>query len=437
MRMTTEELKSGWLHPRRVVRNAVAHRFSHSFTADPDVTDQAICSVREFGWRKCLTWPHDFASLPLANDAAFEWVCGEVERTDEAAPSHNLKWHLTVMLSLADIDIVERHRSRLLTLSALRPRERDAVLTRLDLATCPPAEVWRRLEQHCRMAAAGETFEDARIPEAELLLEPLARDGGASVAKVMEVLSQPAADGDGPADWLTGLMITLAGRLRVEDTAPLLWKLSAIDWDWYRGEAIEALKRIGTPAVAQLAREAYEQADWIGRLHAASIYSDLHTDETAAAITEALALEHDDNLRSYLGQAAAGHFDDRLVPVALSVMHEDFADPERAEIRERLVAFSHLSGYELPDRDAWEREADDLDRLASRVGDRPTGSLARLLLQVMAGDEDALDNRSFDAGGWGDAEPLVSRGAHTGRNAPCPCGSGKKYKRCCLPGGAA
>jgi tetratricopeptide (TPR) repeat protein len=24
--------------------------------------------------------------------------------------------------------------------------------------------------------------------------------------------------------------------------------------------------------------------------------------------------------------------------------------------------------------------------------------------------------------------------AKIGRNAPCPCGSGKKYKRCCLPG---
>ena len=25
-------------------------------------------------------------------------------------------------------------------------------------------------------------------------------------------------------------------------------------------------------------------------------------------------------------------------------------------------------------------------------------------------------------------------GRKIGRNEPCPCGSGKKYKRCCLPG---
>jgi preprotein translocase subunit SecA len=28
--------------------------------------------------------------------------------------------------------------------------------------------------------------------------------------------------------------------------------------------------------------------------------------------------------------------------------------------------------------------------------------------------------------------PLVRQGAKVGRNDPCPCGSGKKHKKCCL-----
>jgi preprotein translocase subunit SecA len=31
------------------------------------------------------------------------------------------------------------------------------------------------------------------------------------------------------------------------------------------------------------------------------------------------------------------------------------------------------------------------------------------------------------------AEPLI-RGPKIGRNDPCPCGSGKKYKKCCGKG---
>jgi preprotein translocase subunit SecA len=33
-------------------------------------------------------------------------------------------------------------------------------------------------------------------------------------------------------------------------------------------------------------------------------------------------------------------------------------------------------------------------------------------------------------------EPIRHRGARVGRNDPCPCGSGKKYKNCCLRKGS-
>jgi preprotein translocase subunit SecA len=30
-------------------------------------------------------------------------------------------------------------------------------------------------------------------------------------------------------------------------------------------------------------------------------------------------------------------------------------------------------------------------------------------------------------------EPIRNYGKRVGRNDPCPCGSGKKYKNCCMP----
>jgi hypothetical protein len=439
MRVSTEQLKRGWLHPRRVVRNQVATQFADAFTTDPDVTAWAIRGVQEFGWSRFLTWHHTFCRLPLATDAALEWVCGEVERTDEAAPSDNLKRHLAGMLSEAELPLLERHRDRLLAIPGLRPRERTAIETRLELVDCSPADAWRRLEDHCRMAAAGETFADAKIPEAELLLEPLVRAGTEGVARVMDVLQSPPpeSDGDDPAEWLTGLLITLAGRLRVAEAAPRLWDFLAIDWDWYQDEAAEALKRIGTPAVVELARATYPQADWSTRLRAASIFGVIRSDESAAAIEEALDGEQDDDLRVFLGQAAAAQLDDRLAPLASAVMQEDPDDPERGEIRERLVALSHLSGYELPDRDAWEREVDEYDDRLRLLGDPATSPLAEAFfqrLQAEAADDEDADPIDLDLGDRIDDDAnRIERGSVIGRNEPCPCGSGKKYKRCCLP----
>lgn len=437
MRVTTEQLKGGWRHPHRVVRNVVASHFTDIFTTDPDVTAHAIRGAQEYGWERFLTWGYRFARLPLADDAALDWVCGEIERTDEGAPSARLKAHLAKMLAAAEIAVVERHRSRLLSLPSLQPMERQALLTRLELVQCSPAESWRRLEDHCRMAAAGATSAEARIPEAKLLLEPLERDESESVARVLNVLRNPPPQGDGddPAEWLTGLMITLAGRFRIEEAAPLIWDLLAVDWDWYEGEALEALKRIGTPSVVQLARERYQQAGWDTRLDAVSVFAAIRCDESAAAIEEAVAGEKDDDLRSSLGVAAAAHLDDRLVPLALAVFHENPEDPERLDILEQLVAFSHLSGQELPGRDEWERDVDEYDDRMIRLADPAESPLAELLLEQFD-DEDEDD---VDLGERIEheeaAETPIHRGAQVGRNAPCPCGSGKKYKRCCLSGG--
>ncbi len=51
----------------------------------------------------------------------------------------------------------------------------------------------------------------------------------------------------------------------------------------------------------------------------------------------------------------------------------------------------------------------------------------------------ALGGAYLDAAS-GTGKPLVRPGARIGRNDPCPCGSGRKYKKCCLgrledPGG--
>jgi preprotein translocase subunit SecA len=44
-----------------------------------------------------------------------------------------------------------------------------------------------------------------------------------------------------------------------------------------------------------------------------------------------------------------------------------------------------------------------------------------------------IEHRGGEVGGNGDAKPATVRreGRKIGRNEPCPCGSGKKYKRCC------
>ncbi|MFO0838464.1 MAG: SEC-C metal-binding domain-containing protein [Phycisphaerae bacterium] len=39
---------------------------------------------------------------------------------------------------------------------------------------------------------------------------------------------------------------------------------------------------------------------------------------------------------------------------------------------------------------------------------------------------------AFEEAAGGKPKPIVNPGSKIGRNDPCPCGSGKKYKKCCM-----
>jgi hypothetical protein len=53
----------------------------------------------------------------------------------------------------------------------------------------------------------------------------------------------------------------------------------------------------------------------------------------------------------------------------------------------------------------------------------------KMAIRVSAG---SIDGHGRRGGPKGHAEPVVSKPHQTGRNDPCRCGSGKKFKRCCM-----
>jgi len=52
---------------------------------------------------------------------------------------------------------------------------------------------------------------------------------------------------------------------------------------------------------------------------------------------------------------------------------------------------------------------------------------------TLAAMQRGRERAAAQAGRQGPSAPIVRKGARVGRNDDCPCGSGKKYKRCCFP----
>jgi preprotein translocase subunit SecA len=168
--------------------------------------------------------------------------------------------------------------------------------------------------------------------------------------------------------------------------------------------------------------------------------------------------------RQQLEQKVIGAVEDRFHPemrrmergVLLSIV--DSAWKDHLLTMDYLRSAVSLKGYaQLDPKVEYKREGMRLfDQMWNSVGERTTDLVFRMeqldegfvrdtWTDARAIHEEAQSAReqiaqqqqeAIDASGGGgeDAkiEPIRNRGAQVGRNDPCPCGSGKKYKNCCL-----
>lgn len=115
------------------------------------------------------------------------------------------------------------------------------------------------------------------------------------------------------------------------------------------------------------------------------------------------------------------------------------------EFLEESIHPEHREGVDRASTKAWSESADwkGLDIIATEAGgpNDQKGMVefrARFSIKNVAQEhhERATFERKDDRWYFVDGElvaqkPVMREGPRVGRNDPCPCGSGKKYKKCC------
>jgi hypothetical protein len=453
MRLAEPEIIAGLGHPSIHVREVVAAYLEDCGRTQSDVTRRVIAAVERFGWEEVLEFPHRVAVFEL-DAATLDWAIGEIDRREPGAPSENMRWHLAHMIAKAPIDAARPQLARILALDVFHERRTklpghyrtsaDQLELRNDLFDNSPEECWALLDRHCREVADVEEFADADIAYGEALLERIATCGKRFVSEVHQILER--AEINGYEEWLTGLMIILVGRLRLESAAELIFGQFDKDWDWYNEEIKYALIRIGTPSVTALVRERYGCSPWYVRLFSNAVLESVHHDTSVDDLLHVLPHEDDEELRGQLGVGLASHFDARGIEPALAVYREYPEDRERFTIIERLYAHASLANVVHPERQQWE---ESINAKWEEFKDN-RGDLDQMIESVLQ-REDWVDEDDewLDDDDWPGAitdtflgheereyfpkpQPIVHTAPRVGRNESCPCGSGKKYKNCCL-----
>ena len=430
MRLPESDIKSAILHRHQIVRDVALGYFANSFSKDPTIMPLVIQAVEQFGWDAAFEFHHPIERLAQTADT-LAWVLDQLGRV--AQPKNDdeeeRQWHLSDCIAGADAALLARLD---IPAIALRDEARQALTHRLELANVAPEECWKRLVEFCETNKDQPSIEEFDLPLTFRLAEGVARSH-ACANEVLAVLSQNLDDyANTAAEWLEPLAGRIAGQMRLGAAVPLLIAKLRDDSGDLMNEACEdAFVRIGTDEAVEAICRDFPAAPWHYRLYASGSLSHIHSDFVVRRCMELLEQEKDGSIRDNLAHAVIANFSPEGIEPARQITLGG-----SNEVRRTLVGVATLLGVDFPELAKWrEVEEQQAARRKTDFASMTEGGLLEVMRKLAGKDAELPDDEVLDTPLLDDPieppAPIV-RGKKIGRNEPCPCGSGKKYKKCCL-----
>jgi hypothetical protein len=434
MRAPEDRIQEALLHPDPQVRELALEHFGHAHRSDPHILPLVVQAIQKYGWQEA------FASLELLDNLSqtgetISWLLDELDRIGPPTSGDDETIRDNIAFTLAEADPVELRPflSRLESSATLPEAVRDEIVQRVRLLEAEPEECWKALEAVCEREKHEEELSEAGVDEAYRLIEIIGRQKDRFRDRVLEVLQADVEQAGASALlWLEGFAVRLAGEMRLAEAAPLLIdKLRAVapyhdQVDWLADECERALIRIDGDATVETLEQAFPNGNWSFQQAVISILQGIHTDRAEQALLNLLAREHEVQIRQHLCRALLVSGSQEGIPWARRVISAGPLDPTMLDLRQELLAAADMMGTDFPERDAWraETKSDDEARRQWYTRDVPVLDNYTELMQRR--------RQAETRGAFLPAPTSLMFRERVGRNDPCPCGSGKKYKKCCM-----
>ncbi len=406
MRLSEEKIKVGILHPDRDVRDAAAMYFSKSVCRDTSILPLAIQAIEKYGWQHTFNYSSAIEGLPLSGET-LSWSLKELQQNNFQGDTI---WQGTLarLICKANVGLLARHKSEVLEI--LDKEDRNTIDTRLDLLDVDAETCWRELDALCQVAKS--TCSDPDATRGDALIEAIARHGNAE--RVLSFLAKKNIDLDDYGEvWMEMFMVGLAGEMRLEAAVPhIIAKINEAEEhaDLLFEDAEQALVEIGTDAAVEGAAALFS-SDWTRRISACQVFQHIHSDLAVAKALEQLSHEKDATIKAWLAQGLTSQFAYEGIEQVRQVILEDDYDESVGDLRRDLIVAATLMEVDLPEKEQW------------RAGIEKDRAERKTRLQPEPPEE--YDEEYEE-------EPLLPPKRKVGRNDPCPCGSGKKFKKCCI-----
>ena len=213
------------------------------------------------------------------------------------------------------------------------------------------------------------------------------------------------------------LVVRLAGEMRFELAIPIIVKKLHEEGDLLHEECQRALWKIGTDAVIEEVCHSFSEREWSNRLWASAVLERIHSDLVVTKCLELLPGQEDPDIRVWLGHALLRQLSyDGIEPIRQLIVRGPL-DPEMRGLRKNFLASCKLMEVDFPEMGQWQEDTKTDREENKKFHAERLGGLAEQVDEFEDHDQEPLP------------PPAQQK---TGRNDPCPCGSGKKFKKCCM-----
>ncbi len=437
MRATTEQIKRAVLHDDQDVRDAVIRYLSEVSPTDPELWPLVLNALERFGEE---AFGHLYFVVDLAETPeVVGWCLAEIERRGSAAEDDRQfqRNALKRAIRRAPAAALQPHATSIEEAAHLDEESKDIVARRLALHGLPPDALWDKLLEICWQLDEQNSSDMDDTDWAWVYVDALAPHAEQFSARVLEVLS----DADQLGTMLEWQAVRLAGKWRLTAAVPQLAEmLNDLD-AMILVDAEMALAEIGGEAVLAEIQRRYPTANEDFRLSAAVVLEKLHSDAGVQLALELFAAERKALVRAVLLDTVLSNFATEGIEPARQFVLAGVNETELEQVRPALLIASKVTGESFPEFAEWDAaERMDIElrrKLRAESIERYRAGEAAEEFDDEDGDEfdDEYDDDEFsDDEDFDVSVPkptFVRETARVGRNDPCPCGSGKKFKKCC------
>jgi len=440
MRIPESEIKQAILHSEDEVRSTALAYFDRSHSEDESLMPVVIKAVEKYGRDKAFRILRGADNLPQT-EATIDWMTEELSKEWDLEDVGNDNYCCAVALILC------KARTDLLLpeMSDLRcfPKELQGPFhERLEMASWSWDTGWEALEEFGREVREQEESRIRDIWRGGRIVESLASHRKMG-DKILPLLHRRYRGRDrNLMEWLECFIAELTGRMRLEEAVSVLVERLHEDDMSLSDSCLTALKWIGTDRVVETLAEQWRKGNSDFRQSAAEVMEHIHTDLSAEKCLEFFQVERDEEVKNFLANALLGHFVlESVEPIRQMVLgNDEDLTPDQMDLKSRLVASCTVMGAMFPEYGQWYSDAVENDWGWGGVERKRIRENFREDAEDEEFDDEDWDDEELEDYGFDDEssfdEPDVlsisGERPPVGRNDPCPCGSGKKYKKCCM-----